>query len=78
MREPTMGEMARWTYYPRAIAERTNGVDPRHVEAWMRIEHPTLDGLSEAQFSAEMYAALAVAIDAGPEMSEALAATFGL
>ena len=45
MPEPTMGEMARWTYYQRYIAERTRDIDPRHVEAWMRVEHPTLDGL---------------------------------
>jgi hypothetical protein len=42
MPEPTMGEMARWTFYQRFIAERTKDIDPRHVEAWMRLEHPTL------------------------------------
>jgi hypothetical protein len=46
MPEPTMGEMARWTFYQRFIAERTKDIDPRSVEAWMRLEHPTLDGLS--------------------------------
>ena len=46
MPEPTMGEMARWTFYQRFIAERTKDIDPRHVEAWMRLEHSTLDGLS--------------------------------
>ena len=30
------------------------GVDPRHVEAFMRVEHPTLDGLSKTQFAAEV------------------------
>jgi hypothetical protein len=78
MPEPTMGEMARWTFYQRYIAERTRDVDPRHIEAWMRLEHPTLDGLSEQQFADAMYAALATAMDAGPEQSEALAASFGL
>jgi hypothetical protein len=78
MPEPTMGEMARWTYYQRFIAKRTKDVDPRHVEAWMRLEHPTLDGLSCHGFTESMYAALASAIDAGPEDSEALAASFGL
>ena len=74
----TMGEMSRWTFYQRYIAERTRDVDPRHIEAWMRLEHPTLDGLSEQQFAEAMHAALAVAIDAGPEQSEALAVSFGL
>jgi hypothetical protein len=78
MPEPTMGQMARWTFYQRFIAEQIRDVDPRHVEAWMRIEHPTLDGLSRAEFSNAMYAALAAALDAGPEESERLAASFGL
>ena len=78
MPEPTMGEMARWTFYQRFIAERTKGIDPRHVEAWMRLENPTLDGLSCQGFTEAMYAALAAAIDAGHEASEALAASFGL
>ena len=47
MGEPTMGEMARWTFYQRFIAEHVRDTDPRHVEAWMRTEHPTLDGLSQ-------------------------------
>jgi hypothetical protein len=78
MPEPTMGEMARWTFYQRFIAERTRDIDPRHVEAWMRLEHPTLDGLSRTAFTEAMYAALAAALDAGPEESETLAASFGL
>jgi hypothetical protein len=78
MPEPTMGEMARWTFYQRFIAERTKDIDPRHVEAWMRVEHSTLDGLSRTEFTEAMYAALAAALDAGPDESEALAASFGL
>jgi hypothetical protein len=78
MPEPTMGQMARWTYYQRYIAERTRDIDPRHVEAWMRVEHPTLDGLTAQQFNDAMYAALGSAMDAGPDKTEALAASFGL
>jgi hypothetical protein len=78
MAERTMGEMSRWTFYQRYIAERTKDVDPRHIEAWMRLEHGTLDGLSEQQFADAMSAALAAAIEAGPTESEALAASFGL
>jgi hypothetical protein len=36
MPEPTMGEMASWTFYQRFIAEHVTDTDPRHVEAWMR------------------------------------------
>ena len=78
MPEPTMGEMARWTFYQRHIAEWTRDIDPRHVEAWMRVEHPTLHGLTTQQFDDAMYAALGSTMDAGPEESEALVATFGL
>jgi hypothetical protein len=78
MPEPTMGQMARWSFYQRFIAEHVKDVDPRHVEAWMRIERPTLDGLSRQKFIDEMYAALAAALEAGPEESERLAASFGL
>ena len=52
MAEPTMGEMARWTFYQRFIAEHVRDTDPRHVEAWMRVAHPTLDGLSRSEFLA--------------------------
>ena len=78
MGEPTMGAMARWTFYQRSIAEHTRDTDPRHVEAWMRLAHPTLDGLSRSDFLAAMYEALGQVQDAGPTESEALAASFGL
>jgi hypothetical protein len=53
-------------------------IDPRHVEAWMLVEHPTLDGLSPRQFDAEVAAAIACIDEAGVEQSEALAGSFGL
>lgn len=65
-------------FYLSHIAEATLDIDPRHVEAWMRGQHPTLDGLTQQQFNDAMYAASAAAMDAGPEQCEALAATFGL
>jgi hypothetical protein len=46
-----MGEMARWTFTQRYIAERTRDIDPRRVEARMRTEHPTLDGLTAQRFN---------------------------
>ena len=78
MPEPTMGEMARWTFYQRFIAEHVKDTDPRHVEAWMRLSRHTLDGLSRSEFLAAMYEALGQVQDAGPTESEALAASFGL
>jgi len=66
------------TFYQRRIAERTTAVDPRHVEAWMRLEHPTLDDLSRAEFEREVDNAVVAIATAGPDDSEALAASFGL
>ena len=66
------------TFYQRRIAERTHDVDPRHVEAWMRLEHPTLDGLSAAELEREVDEAATLVRAAGPIESEALAASFGL
>ena len=44
----------------------------------MRLEHPTLDGLSRAEFERESDDAAALVRAAGPTDSEALAASFGL
>ncbi len=52
--------------------------DPRHVEAYMRLEHSTLDGLSRAQFASEVnIGASCVAAD-GAHNAENLAQSFGL
>jgi hypothetical protein len=78
MSQPTMGQLERRTFYQRFIAERVHDVDPRHIEAWIRLKHSTLDGLSEAEFVTEIYEALGAVLDAGPDRSEALAVSFGL
>ena len=54
------------------------GVDPRHVEAWMRLEHSTLDGLSRARFRDEVEIAIACIHHDGTKNSESLAQSFGL
>ena len=64
--------------YRDAITALAPDADPRWVEAWMRLEHPTLDGLSPERFAAEVRIALACIAEAGPQESEALAASFGL
>lgn len=53
------------------------GAEPRHVEAWMRLEHSTLDGLSAAQFRTEVKMALACMDEAGRDISEDTARSFG-
>jgi hypothetical protein len=52
--------------------------DPRHIEAWMREGHPTLDGLSAKQFDNEVLIAIKCIKSAGPKMSEALAQSYAL
>ena len=53
-------------------------VNPRHVEAWMRCEHPTLDALSRPQFAAEVAAGVACAQEAPADLSERLAHSYGV
>lgn len=53
-------------------------VDPRHVEAYMRLEHPTLDGLSRQQFVAEVQIGVACIDYDGVENAEGCARSFGL
>lgn len=61
-----------------ARASREGAADPRHVEAWMRIEHCCLDGLSRSQFEAEVRIALECIAAAPLANSEALAISYGL
>jgi hypothetical protein len=72
------------SFYEQIIREtlakigRVGAADARHVEAWMRIEHSTLDCLSADQFRAEVKIALEC-IEAGPLAdSESLAQSYGL
>jgi len=54
------------------------GVDPRHVEAYMRLEHPTLDGLTNAQFRHEVSIGIACVEHDGILNAERCANSFGL
>ena len=53
-------------------------VTPRVIEAFMRLDHSTLDHLSRAAFHREIEQCRADALAAGPEMSDELARSFGL
>ncbi|MBK9304492.1 MAG: hypothetical protein IPM94_11535 [bacterium] len=61
-----------------AHAGRIGTADPRHIEAWMRVEHPTLDALSQVQFVAEVGVALQGIAVASTADSEQLAQSYGL
>lgn len=54
-----------------------NNFDPRHVEAYMRLERGTLDGLSEAEFAEEARIAYGCA-QLDLNTAESLAKSFGL
>jgi hypothetical protein len=54
------------------------GTDPAHVEAWMRLEHGTLDGLSAAQFAREVSAAVECIEASTPDENRRLADSYGL
>ena len=51
--------------------------DPRHIEAYMRVEHSTLDGLSASRFRSEVHMARACVDQGGAEMAERVAKSFG-
>lgn len=57
---------------------RASDVDPRHVEGYMRLEHPTLDGLSREQFRLEVWLCVGVIDEGGKDNAEQNARSFGL
>ena len=52
--------------------------DPRHVEAWMRLEVGTFGNLSKEKFASEVAMAKQCITEGGIEASEDLALSFGL
>lgn len=71
------------SHYQRTIAEILAvsghlGMDPRHVEAFMRIEYGTLDHLSRERFAALARDCAQDVLAAGPDESETFAVSMGL
>jgi len=68
------------SHYQAAIAASpaARGIDPRHIEAYMRLEHATLDGLTEQQFAQEIIVCAECARSSGADNAEALAESMGL
>jgi hypothetical protein len=52
--------------------------DPRLIEAFMRVGHSTLDGLSPNEFKREVRLSAACIDEAGVEFSEQIAKSVGL
>ena len=54
------------------------GVDPAHVEGWMRLEHSTLDGLSREAFAREALIAVECIDQSATRANDELAQSYGL
>lgn len=52
--------------------------NPRHIEAWMRLKCPALEGLTPEEFLTELAIAIRCAEIAGDDASDALARCFGV
>jgi len=73
------------TYYKTLIAEILDhpnyygdAYDPRHIEAYMRLEHSTLDALTRDRFNEEVSIAVECINVDGVSNAESLALSFGL
>jgi hypothetical protein len=53
-------------------------IDARHVEAWMRLQHGTLDALSPRAFATEVRVCVECVDEAGIDRSDELARSYGL
>ena len=65
------------TPYTDFIHSVSPGYDPRHVEAYMRVEHPTLDALPPSQFRREVRLACMCVDEGGLDMAERIAKSYG-
>jgi len=54
------------------------GIDPRHIEGYMRLEHGTLDALSVGQFLHEVKICSECVQHGGINAAESLAQSYGL
>jgi hypothetical protein len=60
------------------LGNRVSMYDPRHVEAYMRLERGTLDGLSRQSWDIELEQACICIDMGGRNDAEALAKSYGL
>lgn len=74
--------MSATPYVAKAVTEDLEelgiaGIDARHVEAYMRLEHGTLDAIGPRQWREEVIIAVAL-IREDPDGAESLARSYGL
>ena len=61
-----------------AVSGLNGHYDPRHIEAWIRMQHGSLSNVPPAYFEAEVRIARLCCDGASGEQSERLALSFGL
>jgi hypothetical protein len=66
------------SFYQAKIKRHYPDSDPRHVEAYMRLEHGTLDHLTPKQFRTAAALAITCIIEGGIDAAEKLAKSYGL
>jgi hypothetical protein len=64
--------------YQTKIKELSRASDPRHIEAYMRLAHGTLDHLGPEQFRKETSLAVACIAEGGIDAAGKLAQSYGL
>lgn len=66
--------------YQELIRKLLNGrdYDPRHIEAFIRLQYRTLDHLSEDDFKRELAIGIGCIDEGGKEAAEDLARSYGL
>lgn len=64
--------------YAEPIKRIVPELDPRHVEAYMRLEYGTLDHLSASRFASEARTAASCVVMGGTDEAESLAISYGL
>jgi hypothetical protein len=65
------------TPYGHQIKALAPSYDPRHIEAFMRSEHGTLDHLTLSRFKQEVRTAITCIREGGIEFAEKLAKSYG-
>ena len=64
--------------YQALIKKIAPAYDPRHIEAFIRSEHGTLDKLSPARLKAEVEIAAQCVDEGGADLAERIAKSYGL
>jgi hypothetical protein len=64
--------------YQTKIKELSPVSDPRHVEAYMRLAHGTLDQLNPQRFRTEVALSVACIAEGGIDTAKKLAQSYGL